>query len=62
MVGLSKVFNPMKYIGLAIMFLGPWALIYRHFFLRSSYNELILGSLVFLLSGSFLWFIGWDSD
>ncbi len=62
MFSILKKFQPIRYIGIAVMFLGPWAMIYRHFFIRSSYNELTFGSLVFLLAGSFLWFLGWDED
>jgi hypothetical protein len=52
----------MKYVGLATMAVGPWFLIYRYFFIRSSYNELVIGSLVFLFAGSFLWFLGGDEE
>jgi hypothetical protein len=51
-----------KYIGILVMALGPWFLIYRYMILGSAYKELVIGSLVFLLIGSFVWFVGWDVD
>jgi hypothetical protein len=51
-----------KYLGILIMALGPWFLIYRYMILGSAYKELVIGSLAFLLVGSFVWFIGWDVD
>lgn len=49
-----------KYFGILIMALGPWFLIYRYMIMGSAYKELVIGSLVFLLIGSFVWFVGWD--
>ncbi len=48
-------------IGILIMAVGPWGLIYRNLFFGAGYNELMIGSLAFLLGGSFLWFMGWDA-
>lgn len=53
-------FHPVKYLGIAIMILGPLILIYRFIFLDTQVYEIIIGIIASLLMGSFIWSLGWD--
>ncbi len=53
-------FHPLKYLGIFVMIIGPLVLIYRFIFLGSQLYEMALGSIGFLVIGSFIWVHGWD--
>jgi len=55
-------FHPVKYLGIAIMTIGPLYLFYRFIFLDSKSYELVFGAMACLILGSFIWSLGWDYE
>jgi hypothetical protein len=53
-------FHPLKYLGIAIMTIGPLYFIYRFIFIGSTSFELGFACAGFLVLGSFIWSLGWD--
>ncbi|MFH2020313.1 MAG: hypothetical protein ABIJ34_02800 [archaeon] len=53
-------FSPQKYIGILIMGGGPLYLFYRHLFFGLSMRIVLIGIVISIGIGSFLWLVGWD--
>ena len=53
-------FHPVKYLGIAIMVIGPLAGIFRYLFLHVQPLETILIGASSLVVGAVVWRMGWD--